>query len=125
MSLNIYKFSDKSGTVTVEQRGKEFVMPIYGEGKTNCYLACLWESEPDAEGLRSYQPYWFFNDESDAKRMLGLTKSRNGSQENYLCEITKITLFKDQCAHWKKIMAMFADAFEKIEITIMNRSDAE
>ena len=125
MSLNIYNFNDKSGTVTVDNYGKELVMPIYSEGKTNCYLTCLWESEPDRNGLRSYQPVWFVDDENNLKQMLGLKKMRNGTLENRLSDIRKITLYKDECKHWETIMALFADAFNQIEITIMNRPDEE
>ena len=65
----------------------------------------------------------FFMDENHGKIMLGLKKGSDGKKENYMDEVRKITLYKNKCTEWKKIMAMFAEAFNKIDIEI--RSDAE
>ena len=118
MSLNIYKFSDKSGYVVLEQNGKQFKMPIYGESKTNCFLCCLWESEPDAEGYRTYQPQWYCDDEASLKRLLGLTKSYNGEKENYLAEVVKLIVFKNAFPNWKKAIPLFIQAFSNLDIEI-------
>ena len=116
--LRINRFNDKSGYVVVSQRDKEFKFNLYGEGKCNCFLATVWESEPDDEGLREYQLQWFFNDERHGKIMLGLQKGNDGRKENYLCEVTKLIIFKKQCPNWKKIVTMFAEAFDNLTIEI-------
>ena len=122
MSVNVHDFNDKSGTVTMVQRGKKFVLPIYAEGKTNCFLTCLWESNPNDKGIRTYELMWFLNDEAHAKRMLGLAKSYNGEKENYLSEITGLTVYKGNCSNWKKIVALFAQAFDEIDIKILKEA---
>ena len=117
--LNVYSFKDMSGTVTVEQNGHEFVFNMYGEGKCNCFLATVWEYPGLSDaGKKEYQLQWFFVDESHGKRMLGLTKNYSGERENCLAEVKKITIYKNKCANWKKIMNLFAQAFDEIEIQI-------
>lgn len=115
--LMIYNWKDMSGTVTIEQNGREFVLNLYGEGKCNCFLATVYETEKD------YQLQWFFMDETHGKRMLGLTKCADGTKENLLPEVRKITLYKKQCNNWKKILTMFAQAFDSLTIEI--KEDAE
>ena len=123
--LSVYEYADKSGTVTMVQNGRTFVMPIYGEDKCNCFMACLWESLPKEDGLREYQWQWFFGDESHGKRMLGLAKTYDGTKTNCLSEITKLTIYKSDCANWKKIVTMFAQAFDKITIEILAEQPKE
>lgn len=110
--LRINNWKDISGTVTIEQNGHEFVLNLYGEDKCNCFLATVYEAKDE------YQLQWFFMDESHGKRMLGLTKNYNGEKENCLLEVTKLTLYKSKCANWKKIMIMFAQAFDNLTIEI-------
>lgn len=55
--------------------------------------------------------------------MLGLKKGGDGKKENRLDYIKKVTLYKKNCTEWKKLMQMFAEAFDKIDIEV--RSDAE
>lgn len=115
--LRIYNWKDMSGTVTIEQNGHEFVLNLYGEGKCNCFLATVFETE------KEYQLQWFFMDEAHGKRMLGLTKCADGTKENLLPEVRKITLYKKQCDNWQKIMTMFAKAYS--DLTIEIKEDAK
>lgn len=110
--LRIYNFNDKSGTVTIEQNGREFILDLYGEGKCNCFCATVFKAENE------YQLQWFFMDEDHGKRMLGLQKAPNGEKINYLAEVTKLTIYKSKCSNWQKIMMMFAKAFDNLTIEI-------
>lgn len=110
--LSIYDWKDMSGTITIEQCGREFVLNMYGEGKCNCFLAVVFETETE------YQLKWFFLDEGNGKRMLGLAKCADGTKENYLTEVRKLMIYKKQCDNWKKIVTMFAQAFDNITIEI-------
>ena len=125
MSIQIHKWSEKSGTCVIEQNGKEFELALYAYGTSNCYLVAfyIWHDPDDEPDMINTQMQWFFMDESHAKIMLGLKKGGDGKKENYMDEVRKITLYKNKCTEWKKIMTMFAEAFDKIEIQI--RSDAE
>ena len=110
--LRIYKWEDMSGQVLVEQNGHEFTFNLYGEDKCNCFLATVWESKEE------YQLQWFFMDESHGKRMLGLTKNYEGKKENCLTEVKKLVLYKNKCSNWKKILTLFAQAFDELTIEI-------
>ena len=112
--LRIYDFNDKSGEVLIKQGEKEFVLDMYDEGKCNTFLATVWKHPKTDE----HQLQWFFCDESHGKRMLGITKNYSGERENCLMEIKKITIFKNKCANWKKIINLFAQAFDEITIEI-------
>lgn len=112
--LRIYDFNDKSGEVLIKQGEKEFTLDMYDESKCNCFLATVWKHPKTDE----HQLQWFFCDESHGKRMLGITKNYSGERENCLTEIKKITIFKNKCANWKKIINLFAQAFDEITIEI-------
>lgn len=117
MALVINNWNDISGKVVVEQKGKEFVYNMYGEGKCNCFLATVYEYEGE-DGKTYEQLQWFFMDERHGKIMLGLQKGTNGRKENYLVEVTKLIIYKNKCSNWKKIVAMFAEAFDTLTIEI-------
>jgi hypothetical protein len=106
--LTIYDWNDRSGTCVVEQNGKEFVLDLYGEGKCNAFFCAVWRKELQ----------WFFLDEFHGKRMLGLTKCADGTKQNMLTKIKKITISKSNTNNWKKLLHMFVDAFDDIEIVI-------
>ena len=106
--LRIYDFNDKSGEVLIQQGGNLFVLDMYGEDKCNTFIATTWNK----------QLQWFFMDESHGKRMLGLTKNFQGERENCLQEVMKITIYKNKCANWKKIVNLFAQAFDELTIEI-------
>lgn len=115
--LTIYDWKDMSGTVTIEQRGKEYVLSLYGEDKCNCFLATGFETKEE------YLLQWFFADESHGKRMLGLAKGADGTKVNYLSDVRKLTIYKSRCRNWKKIIGMFAQALDNLMIEI--KEDAE
>ena len=117
MALEIYKWSDISGKVMIEQNGHQFELNLYGDDKCNCFLATVYEYEGD-DGKTYEQLQWFFMDESHGKRMLGLVKSYDGTKENCLTDVKKIILYKNKCANWKKILTMFAQAFDQLTIEI-------
>lgn len=117
MALVIHNWDDISGKLIVEQNGKEFAYNLYGEDKCNCFLATVYEYEGEDE--KTYeQLQWFFIDERHGKIMLGLQKGTDGKKENYLCEVTKLIIFKKKCSNWKKIVTMFAEAFDQLTIEI-------
>ena len=115
--LVINNWSDISGYVMVKQYGKEFKFNLYGDDKCNCFLATVYEYTGD-DGETYEQLQWFFTDERHGKIMLGLQKDNTGKKENYLCEVTKLVICKQKCANWKKIVAMFAEAFDELTIEI-------
>lgn len=112
--LTIFNWDDKSGTCVVEQNGHEFVMDIYGEGKCNAFLCAVWNNKKN--NTRELQ--WFFLDEFHGKRMLGLAKCADGTKQNLMTEIKKITISKSNTNNWRKLLHMFVDAFDNIEIVI-------
>ena len=121
MAIQINNWNIKSGKCTIEQNGKEFELNLYAYGTSNCFLSAVYEYEENGKTMEELQ--WFFLDEQHGKIMLGLQKNSDGEKVNYMDEVRKITLYKKKCTDWKKIMTMFAEAFDKIEIEI--RSDAE
>jgi len=121
--IRIDNWSNKSGTCVVEQNGKEWTMNLYAYGTCNCFLCAVYEYEDTESHETMEQLQWFFMDENHGKIMLGLKKGNDGKKENRMDEMRKLTLYKSKCTDWKKIMQMFAEAFDKIDIEI--RSDAE
>lgn len=123
MAIQIHNWDNHSGKCTIEQNGKEFELNLYAYGTSNCFLCAVYEYEDPEDHKTKEQLQWFFMDENHGKIMLGLKKNSSGEKENYMDEMRKITLYKNKCTDWKKIMTMFAEAFDKIDIEI--RSDAE
>lgn len=122
--LRIHNFNDKSGEVLVKQGDHEWTFDMYGEDKSNVFLATVWKHKGASDPTETeYQLQWFFVDESHGKRMLGLQKNFDGKRENCLTEIKKMTIYKNKCANWKKILMMFAQAFDEIEIEIKNEEE--
>lgn len=118
MSIQIHDWNVKSGTVTIEQEGKEFVLNLYAYGTSNCFLATVYEYVDPETKETNEQLQWFFMDETHGKIMLGLKKGSDGKKVNYLDEVRKLTLYKKRCTDWRKIMTMFAEAFGNIDIEI-------
>ena len=117
MALAINNWDDISGKVTIEQKGKEFTYNLYGENKCNSFACAVYEYKGD-DGKTYEQLQWFFLDERHGKIMLGLQKGNDGQKINYLVEITKLIIYKKKCSNWKKIVAMFAEAFDQLTIEI-------
>jgi hypothetical protein len=123
MAIQIHNWNNKSGTCVIEQNCTEFEFNLYAYGTCNCFLTAVYEYTDTETGETMEQLQWFFMDERHGKIMLGLQKGSDGKKENYMDEVRKITLYKNKCTDWKKIMSMFAEAFDHIDIEI--RSDAE
>ena len=113
--LIIHNFNDKSGEVVIEQGGHQFVLDMYGEDKSNVFMATTYKTDDNGHQLQ-----WFFCDESHGKRILGLAKNYDGKRENCLTEVKKLTIYKNKCSNWKKILIMFAQAFDDIDIEVTN-----
>ena len=115
--ITIYNWDDTSGYVMVNQHGNNYKFNLYGEGKTNCFLASVYEYTGD-DGKEYEQLQWFMNDESHCKTLLGLKKGWNGEKDNFLAEVTTLVIYKNKCPNWKKVVTMFADAFSELTIEI-------
>ena len=118
MAIQIYNWDNKSGKMVVNQNGHEFEFNLYAYGTSNCFLVAVYEYEDTENHQTAEQLQWFFMDEEHGKIMLGLKKGNDGKKENYLDEVRKLTLYKSKCNDWKKLMTMFAQAFDKIDIEI-------
>ena len=107
-----WDFRERSGTLTMTQNGTEFDINFY-EG--NAMMIALYEFEED--GQSKYNLQWFFLDETHAKRCLGLVK---GTENMFGDEpITQMTIYRDHCRNWSKIINLFVKAFPHIQITLL------
>ena len=120
--IRIDNWDNHSGKCIIEQNGKEFELNLYAYGTCNCFLCAVHEYEDPEDHKTKEQLQWFFMDERHGKILLGLIKGMDGKKENYMDDVRKITLYKNKCSDWKKIMTMFAEA---MDIDIEIRSDAE
>lgn len=122
MSLN-WRWDDKIGEATVEQtfngETKTFTKSLY-EG--NAFLIFITEWKENEEDM--YSLYSFFADEAHAKNCLGLTKNHNNIFTEGCDKLTKISINKKKSRNWKKIVTLFAQAFDDIEIKIFSEEDA-
>lgn len=107
-----WEWSKLSGTITENVCGKEYAFNFY-EG--NAMMIVLHEYVNE-ESKEVYELRWFFCDEEHAKRMLGLAKGYESGFEPD--EVTKLTLYRDNCRQWEKIVKLFAKAFPNVEIII-------
>ena len=116
--ISIRNWNNHSGKIVVDQDGKDWEMNLYAYGTSNCFLIAVYEYEDpeDKEVRESLQ--WFFMDEEHGKIMLGLKKGNDGLKENRMDPVRKLTLYRKTCTDWKKIMALFAQAFDDITIEI-------
>ena len=113
-----WDFNQKAGTVT-EIRGQHEVTFNFYEG--NALMIVLHEYEEDGEGY--YDLQWFFCDEEHAKNCLGLVKGK----DNMFGEgnINRLTIYRDNCRQWKKLIDLFTKAFPKIKIELLDaRADS-
>lgn len=119
MSVN-WNWSDKCGEVTLKQmhpgeEDKEFTISLYNG---NCMVVMLHEFKDRETGEDMYNFFSFFSDKEHAKNCLGLSKGTN----NIFCtdyqKFTKIRLNKKKCRYFKDLVALFAQAFDNIEIEV-------
>lgn len=111
-----WDWNKKAGTVTQRQCDREYTLNFY-EG--NAFMIATYEYEED--GQQRYAMQWFFVDEEHAKRCLGQSKNAKQGRENIFSDdpVTCITLYREHCRNWQKIAALFAKAFPKIAIHIL------
>lgn len=107
-----WEWSKLSGTITENNCGKDVTFNFY-EG--NAMMIVLHEYK-DEDGMDLYDLRWFFCDEEHAKQMLGLAKGYKSIFEPD--EIKRLTIYRDNCRQWEKIVKLFAKAFPNIEIVI-------
>lgn len=112
-----WNWKDKCGEVIIEQTidgvTKQFTKTLY-EG--NCLLIML--SEWQEDGTDKYSLYSFFADERHARVQLGITKDDPNIWADDWNKIVKIRLNKAKSRNWKKIVNLFAQAFDNIEIEL-------
>ena len=106
-----WSFKEKAGTVT-ERNGEHEVTHNFYEG--NALMIVTHEYEKDSE--QYYDMLWFFIGEDHAKNCLGLSK---GHYNMFGKDgITRLTIYRAHCRHWKKIIDLFTRAFPKIVIEL-------
>ena len=125
MSLN-WRWNEKCGEAIIKQEFagevKEFTKTLY-EG--NAFLIFL--NEWDEDDQHMYSLYTFFADEVHAKRCLGITKNADNIYYNMfdgdIDKLVKIRINKKKSRNWKKIVTLFAQAFDNIDIEIYTEED--
>lgn len=125
MAIRIYDWNKKSGKCVVEDNKKTFEFDLYAYDTSNCFFAAVYSYKDTEKHETTKQLQWFCFDEAHMKRMLGLQKRTDGEKENCLDYIRKVTLYKNACKDWRKIMCMFAQAFSKITIEILDEEPKE
>ena len=116
-----WRWDDKIGEAIIQQtindETKEFTKSIY-DG--NCFMIFL--SEWNQDGVDKYSLYSFFADERHAKILLGLTADSTGDKHNIfdggIDTLVKLRINKKKARNYKKIIFMFAQAFDNITIEI-------
>lgn len=113
-----WQWDEKCGEAVIQQtfngETKEFTVNLY-EG--NCFLIFLREWEEDGKG--KYSMWCFFADENHAKSCLGLKKDSESFFGGYQ-KLLKIKINKKKHSQWKKVITLFAQAFDNITIEVFN-----
>ena len=109
----VWDWNKSIGTLKI---GDDATMTLY-EG--NAFLIGLYEFTAE-DGQEQYQLGLLFADEGHAKRSLGLTKRPDGGKYNLYGEDAdvKLTLIRNKCREFKKIITLFAQAFDNIAISV-------
>lgn len=112
-----WDFKQKAGIVT-ERNGEQEVTHNFYEG--NALMIVTHEYEKD--GVEYYDMLWFFVGEDHAKNCLGLTKGHDNmfGQDG----IARLTIYREHCRQWKKLIDLFTRAFPKIAIEILDAEPA-
>ena len=114
-----WDFNEKAGTVTQVYGGKEYTSNFY-EGNALMIVT----NEFEENGKELYTVQWFFTDELHAKRCLGLAKCVDGTQHNMFAQdgaVKRMTVYKEHCRSWKKLVLLFLEAFGSLEIDIREK----
>lgn len=123
MSIN-WRWNEKIGEAVVQQmvgdETKEFIKTIY-EG--NAFMIFL--NEWNEDGVDKYSLYIFFADETHAKTCLGLNKKSDCGNllDDGLNKLVKLRINKKKSRYYKKIVSLFAQAFDDIEIEIFSEEN--
>ena len=112
-----WDFREQSGTVTMSNYGKPVTLNWY-EGNAMMIVLNEWKED---NGEEKYSLSWFFCDEYHAKNCLGLSKGHENMFDDSNT-ITKLTVYRDHCRGWDKVVKLFAKAFPDIEITIQAKA---
>lgn len=121
MALN-WKWDEKCGEAIIEQTfGNEVNVYTKNLYEGNAFLIFMNEWEENGKGM--YSLYTFFADETHAKRCLGLVKGYNNIFTDGSDRLLKIKINKAKSDNWKKIVTLFAQAFDNIDIEIYTEED--
>lgn len=120
-----WQWNDKIGEAVVQQtvgdETRESTKTIY-EG--NAFMIFL--NEWDEDGVGKYSMYTFFADENHAKICLGLDKRKKYAGnilDDGLIKLIKLRINKKKSRNWKKIITLFAKAFDNIDIEIYSEDE--
>ena len=119
-----WQWNEKCGEAIIRQeldgKVKEFTKTLY-EG--NAFLIFL--SEWKEADKNMYSLYTFFADETHAKTCLGLNKKSDCGNIfiDGIDTLTKIRINKKKCRNWKKVVTLFAQAFDNIDIEIYTEEE--
>lgn len=110
-----WNWDSKMGEVIIhdEIQNKDFVKNLY-EG--NAFLIFMNEWKEGDSDL--YSLYSFFADEKHAKRCLGLEKDSTNIFTDGAVKLIKLRINKKKSRNWKKIVKLFSEAFDNIEIEL-------
>lgn len=122
-----WKWDEKCGEAIIQQtindNVNETTKTLY-EG--NGFLIFLNEWVED--GVSKYSLYTFFADETHAKICLGLDKRKEyegNILDDEFAKLTKIRINKKKCRQWKKVVTLFAQAFDNLEIEIFSEENKD
>lgn len=110
-----WEWKKLSGTITENNYGKDVTFNFY-EGNA---LMIVMNEYKNEEGKEMYSLHWFFCDEAHAKNCLGLVKGKDNMFEPG--QVKSLTIYRDNCRQWEKIVKLFTKAFPEIEITIRQK----
>ena len=120
-----WRWDEKIGEAIVRQsigdKTKDFTKSIY-DG--NCFMIFL--NEWNEDGVDKYSLYSFFADERHAKICLGLDKREEYAGNIFndgLNTLIKLRINKKKSRNYKKIVTLFAQAFDNLEIEIYSEED--
>lgn len=122
-----WQWKDKIGEAVIQQtvgdETKEFTKTIY-EG--NAFMIFL--NEWNEDGVDKYSMYTFFADEKHAKICLGLDKRKEYAGnilDEDMTKLVKLRINKKKSRYYKKIVTLFAQAFDNLVIEIYSEEDTE
>ena len=121
-----WQWNNKCGEAVVRQEFggevKEYTKTLY-EG--NAFLIFL--NEWNEDGVDKYSLYTFFADEAHAKICLGLDKKKglDNILDDGVTKLIKLRINKKKCRQWRKVVTLFAQAFDNLEIEIFTEEEKD